>query len=191
MDEKKFEQEKAQLKADKEKAEKQAKEYQDRLAALEASNEEAKQKESEALAKVKKLERKGYDTDNESWIAAQKRGGRLTPVEEPRVRAIFAALYEDQRVVTFSQSDKEKKESLSDSIKSFITSRPSIFKEMSHADDEQSDTASDPQGEVDRQTQEHMEKQGMKIERYSEAMKAVLAKKGNEDLREKWLRIQQ
>ena len=39
--------------------------------------------------------------------------------------------------------------------------------------------------------QEHMEKQGMKIERHSEAMKAVLAKKGNEDLREKWLRIQQ
>ena len=191
MDEKKFEQEKTQLTADKEKAEKQAKEYQDKLTALQAANEEAKQKEGENLAKIKKLERKGYDTETESWIAAEKRAGRLAPVEEPRLRAIFASLYEDQRVVTFSQPDgngtKEVKESLADAIKTFVSKRPSIFRELSHATPEPGESMDNPGDELNRLTQEYQKKNNVK--EYSAAFRAV--QKDNPELTQRWLALQQ
>lgn len=189
MDEKKFEQEKVKLEADKAEAEKRAKEYQDKLAALEASNEEAKNKESEALKEVKKLKRERYDDQTKAWIATQKRAGKLAPVEEPKVAAIFSVLYEDQRTVEFSQDGKEtKKESLAETIKSFISGRPSIFREMSHADDEPGGESDNPQEAVDQKTKEHMAKHGMKVEQYAEAMKTMLAQPENADLKIAWLR---
>ena len=191
MDEKKFEQEKAQLIVDKKAAEDKAKQYQDRLAALEASNEEAKQKETEALAKVKKLERKGYDIEMESWIAGEKRAGRLAPVEEPRLRAIFASLYEDQRTATFSQPDgsgnKEVKESLADAIKTFVSKRPSIFAEMSHSTQEPQEPLGNPGDELNRLTQEYQKKNNVK--EYKAAFDAV--KNDNPELTQKWLALQQ
>ena len=191
MDEKRFEQEKAQLEADKEAAEAKAKEYQDRLATLEAANEAAKGKESEALQEVKKLKRERHDDQIKSWLAAQKRAGKLAPVEEARLTAIFSTLYEDQRTVTFAKADgKETKESLADAVKAFIVSRPSIFKELSRAIIEPTEPLEDAGEEVDRQTKEYMEKKGMKVEQYAEAMKAVLALKENEDLAVRWVCMQ-
>ena len=190
MDEKKFEQEKAALKAEVEAKTKEAKQYQDRLAALEASNEEAKQKETEALAKVKKLERKSYDTEMESWIAAEKQAGRLAPVEEPRLRAIFASLYEDQRAVTFSQPDgngtKEVKEPLAEAIKTFVSKRPSIFRELSRVTLEPGEPMDNPGDELNRLAVEYQKKNGVK--EYSAAFKAV--QKDNPELTQKWLAIQ-
>ena len=191
MDEKKFEQEKAQLEADKKAAEAKAKEYQDKLSALQAANEEAKGKESEALQEVKKLKRERHDDQIKSWLAAQKRAGKLAPVEEARLTAIFSTLYEDQRTVTFAKADgKETKESLADAVKAFIVSRPSIFKELSRAIIEPTEPLEDAGEEVDRQTKEYMEKKGMKVEQYAEAMKAVLALKENEDLAVRWVCMQ-
>ena len=188
MDEKKFDQEKAQLKAEKESAEAKAKEYQDKLAALEAANEEAKQKETEALAKVKRLERKNCDAETESWIAAQKRAGKLAPVEESRLRAIFGALYEDQRTVTFSQADgKEAKESLPDAIKSFIVSRPSIFTELSRSTPEPNEPMDNPGDELNRLAKEYQKKNSVK--EYKVAFEAV--KNDNPELTQKWLALQQ
>ena len=191
MDEKKFEQEKAALKAEVEAKTKEAKQYQDRLAALEASNEEAKQKETEALAKVKKLERKSYDTEMESWIAAEKQAGRLAPVEEPRLRAIFASLYEDQRAVTFSQPDgngtKEVKEPLAEAIKTFVSKRPSIFRELSRVTLEPGEPMDNPGDELNRLAVEYQKKNGVK--EYSAAFKAV--QKDNPELTQKWLALQQ
>ena len=189
MDEKKFQEEAAKLKAEKEAAEKRAREYQDKLAALEAANEEAKSKESEALKEVKKLKRERHDDQVKSWIVQHKGVGKIAPKEEPRLMAIFEALYEDQRVVTFAQADgKEVKESLADSIKEFIVNRPSIFKELSHAMDEPSEPLDDAGDEVDRKTKEHMTKHNVKD--YAEAMKAVLAQSENAELKTAWIRMQ-
>ena len=191
MDEKKFQEEQARLTAEKDAAEKKAKEYQDQLVALKASNEEAKGKESEALQEVKKLKRERHDDQIKSWLAAHKRAGKLAPVEEARLTAIFSTLYEDQRTVTFAKADgKETKESLADAVKAFIVSRPSIFKELRHADDAPTESLDDAGEEVDRKTKEHMERKGMKVEQYAEAMKAVLALKENEDLAVRWVRMQ-
>ena len=189
MDEKKFEQEKAQLEADKRAAEQKAKEYQDKLSALQADNEAAKGKESEALQEVKKLKRERHDDQIKSWIAAQKRAGKLAPVEEPRLTAILSALYEDQRTVTFSQADgdktKEVKDTLADAIKAFIVGRPNIFKEMGHADDEPTESLPKAGDEVDRRAKEYQakhEKVG-----YMDACKAVL--KADPELNERYMRI--
>ena len=190
MDEKKFQEEKTRLEADKAAAEKKAKEYQDKLAALETSNEEAKSKESEALKEVKKLKRERYDDQTKAWIATQKRAGKLAPVEEPKVVAIFSALYEDQRTVEFSQDGKEtKKESLVETIKSFISGRPSIFREMSHADEEPGGGEFDnPGDELDRKTKDHMAKHGVK--EYAIAWNAVLAQPENAELKIAYIRVQ-
>jgi hypothetical protein len=191
MDEKKFQEEKAQLVTEKEAAEKKVKEYQDKLAALETATEEAKGKESEALREVKKLKRERHDDQVRSWIAAQKRAGKIAPVEEPRLAAIFEALYEDQRAVTFSQADgdktKEVKESLADAIKSFIVSRPTIFKELSHADDEEpTEPLAEAGEEVDRRAKEYQSKHD-KVG-YVEACKAVL--RADPELNERYMRMQ-
>src|SRR3990167_2384230 len=77
MDEKKFQEEQARLVAEKDAAEKKAKQYQGELDALKASNEEAKSKESEALKEVKKLKRERYDDQTSAWIAARKREGKI------------------------------------------------------------------------------------------------------------------
>ena len=191
MDEKKFQEEQARLVAEKDAAEKKAKQYQGELDALKASNEEAKSKESEALKEVKKLKRERYDDQTSAWIAARKREGKIAPVEESRLTAIFSALYEDQRTVEFSQDGKDaKKESLADAVKAFITNRPSLFKVVSNKTDEEGEALENVGDEVDRQTKAHMEKHNMKIEQYGEAMKAVLAQKGNEELADKWVRVQ-
>lgn len=188
MDEKKFEQEKAQLKADKEKAEEQVKEYQDKLATLEAANKEAEGKESEALQEVKKLKRERHDDQIKSWISAQKRAGKLAPVEESRLTAIFSALYEDRRVVTFAQADgKEAKEPLADAIKSFIVGRPSIFKELSFAMPEPGESMDKPGDELNRLTLEYQKKNSVK--EYNVAFKAV--QKDNPELTQQWLALQQ
>lgn len=190
MDEKKFEQEKAQLIADKKSADEKAKQYQDKLAALEAANEEAKGKESEALQEVKKLKRERWDDQIGSWVAAQKRAGKLAPVEESRLAAIFSALYEDQRTVTFSQADgdktKEVKESLADAIKAFIVNRPSIFKEMSLHTDEPPEPLPNPGDEVDRRAKDYQSKN--KDVAYPDACKAVL--RADPELNERYMRIQ-
>ena len=190
MDEKKFEEEKAQLLADKKAAEASAKKYQDQITALEAEKEQAKGKESEALTEVKKLKRERHDDQVKSWIAGQKRAGKLGPVEEPRLTAILSALYEDQRTVTFSQADgdktKEVKEPLADAIKSFIVGRPSIFKEMSHADDEPPEPLSIPGEEVHRRAKEYQAKNA--TVGYVDACKAVL--KADPELNERYMRIQ-
>ena len=189
MDEKKFQDEQAKLRAEKEAAEKKAKEYQDKLVALEASNEEAKSKESEALKKVRKLERERHDDQVRSWIAEQKRAGKIAPVEEPRLRAIFEALYEDQRVVAFAQADgKEVKEPLADAVKAFIAGRPNIFRELSRATDEQYEPLADAGDEIDRKTKEYQAEHNVKD--YAEAMKAVLAQSENAELKTAWIRMQ-
>ena len=191
MDEKKFQEEKTKLEAEKTAAEAKAKEYQDKLVTLEASNEEARKKETEALAKVKKLERKSYDAEVDGWIASEKRDGRIAPIEEPRLRAIFAALYEDQRTVTFSQADgngaKEVKESLADAIKTFVSKRPSIFKELSFATTEPGEPMDNPGDELNRLTLEYQKKNSVK--EYSVAFKAV--RKENPELTQQWLALQQ
>lgn len=190
MDEKKFQEEQARLTAEKDAAEKKAKEYQDQLAALQAANEEARGKESEALQEVKKLKRERWDDQTKAWIAEQKRAGKLAPVEEPRLTAIFGALYEDQRTVTFSRAEGDKtrevKEPIADAIKAFIVGRPSIFKEMSHADDEPVESLPDAGDEVDRRAREYQSKN--KDVGYADACKAVL--RADPELNERYMRIQ-
>lgn len=193
MDAKEYEKEKKRLEDEKDAAEKKARQFEQDLAALKASTEEAKTKESEALKEVKKLKRERHDDQVKSWIAEQKRAGKIAPVEEPRLTAIFEALYEDERVVTFSQADgketREVKQPLADAVKAFIVGRPSIFKELSRATEEEAEPLDNTGDEVDRKTKEHMAKTGMKIEQYAEAMKAVLALKENEDLARRWVRM--
>lgn len=190
MDEKKYAEEKKRLEDERKAAEDKAKKFEQELAALKAANEEAKGKESEALAKVKKLERERHDDQTRAWIAEQKRAGKILPVEEPRVAAIFAALYEDQRTVTFAQADgKEAKESLADALKAFVSSRAAkIYGELSVHEDEPEGADGDPGAEVDRKTKEHMVKAGVKD--YAEAMKAVLAVPENRELAERYRRLQ-
>ena len=114
----------------------------------------------------------------------------MAPVEEPRLTAIFEALYEDQRVVTFAQADgKEAKENLADAVKAFIVSRPSIYQELSRHEEEQEGAAGDPGEEIDRKTKEHMAKTGMKVEQYVEAMRAVCAMPENLELADRWRRL--
>lgn len=192
MDEKKYQEEQARLTAERDAADKKAKDYEKQLNDLKTANEAARSKESEALTEVKKLKRERHDDQVGAWISEQKRAGKLGPVEEPRVTAILQALYEDQRTVTFSQKEgEETKESLADAVKAFIASRPSIFKELSEHEGEPETLEGEAGDQVDQKTKAHMAKHGMKTEQYADAMKAVLTLPENEELARKWVRMNQ
>jgi len=181
MDEKKFEELRAQAKADLEAKEAEIKrDYDTKLA-------DAKKREDDQAAKIKALERQRYDDQNEQWIAEQKKAGILLPVEEPRVRAIFSELFEDVRVVKFSQDGKEASETLVNAVKTFVTKRPSIFKELSHHTPEPGETMDNPGDELDRLAKEYQVKHNVK--EYSVAFQAV--RKENPELTQKWLALQQ
>lgn len=189
MDEKKFEEQKAALEAEHKTREGEIKaqakkEYDDKLAALEADK---KKSEEELGSRIKKMERQAYDKDSEAWIAEEKKAGRLLPVEEPRIRAIFSELFEDGRIVQFSQDGKDAKESLADAIKTFIAKRPSIFQQMSHASPEPGEPMDNPGDELDRLAKEYQRKNNVK--EYSAAFDAV--RKENPELTQKWLALQQ
>ena len=181
MDEKRFQELRAQAKADLEAKEAEIKkDYDAKLA-------DAKKREDEQAAKIKALERQRYDDQNERWIAEQKKAGILLPVEEPRVRAIFSELFEDGRVVKFSQDGKEASETLADAVKTFVAKRPSIFREMSQHTLELGETMDNPGDELDRLAKEDQKKNNVK--EYSAAFEAV--RKENPELTQKWLALQQ
>jgi len=181
MDEKRFQELRAQAKADLEAKEAEIKkDYDAKLA-------DAKKREDEQAAKIKALERQRYDDQNERWIAEQKKAGILLPVEEPRVRAIFSELFEDGRVVKFSQDGKEASETLADAVKTFVAKRPSIFREMSQHTLELGETMDNPGDELDRLAKEYQKKNNVK--EYSAAFEAV--RKENPELTQKWLALQQ
>ena len=191
MDEKKFAEQKAALEAEHKAREDEIKaqakkEYDDKLKALEAEKQKSEQ---ELASRIKKMERQAYDKECEAWIAEQKssKNGRILPVEEPRIRAIFSELFEDTRVVKFSQDGKEAKESLADAIKAFIVKRPNIYQELSRATPEPGEAMDNPGDELNRLAKEYQTKHNVK--EYSVAFEAV--RKENPELTQKWLALQQ
>lgn len=186
MDEKKFEELKAQVKADAEAREVAIKKnYDDQMATLKA---EGDKREKEQGEKIKTLERQRFDDQNKQWIKDQKAAGHLAPVEEPRILAIFSELFQDARIVKFSQDGKDATETLMQAVKSFVENRPTIFAELSRPGDDlpaESDNVGD---EVNRKTVEWMNKNSVKD--YGQAMKAVLAQKENAELALSYLRMQ-
>ena len=182
MDEKKFEELRAQSKADLEAKEAEIKkDYGAKLA-------DAKRREDEQAAKIKTLERQRYDDQNEAWIKEQKspEKGRLVPVEEPRIRAIFSALFEDARVVKFSHDGKEETETLMQAVKAFVEKRPNVYKEVGVPGDDLPAETDSPGEEVNRRTVEYMNKNNTKD--YGAAMNAVL--KADTKLAADYLRMQ-
>ncbi len=149
---------------------------------------DAKKREDEQAAKIKTLERQRYDDQNEAWIKEQKSAekGRLMPVEESRIRAIFSSLFEDTRVVKFSHDGKEETETLMQSIKAFVEKRPNVYKEASVPGDDLPVETDSPGEEVNRRVVEYMNKNGVKD--YGAAMHAVL--KADTKLAADYLRMQ-
>ena len=118
----------------------------------------------------------------------REKKGQILPVEEPRVRAIFSELFEDTRVVTFSQDGKETKQPLIEVFKSFVANRPNIYRELSQHTPEPGETMDNPGDELDRITREYMAKHNVKV--YTEAWKAILALPENADVKAAWARQQ-
>lgn len=186
MDEKKFDELKAQAKADLETKEVAIKkDYEDKIAALKAESDSRDKAQSE---KIKTLERQRFDDANKQWLKDQKAAGHLAPVEEPRILAIFSELFEDTRIVKFSQDGKEATETLMQAVKSFVENRPTIFGELSKSGDDLPAEADNVGEEVNRKTVEWMNKNSVKD--YGQAMKAVLAQKENAELALSYLRMQ-
>ena len=188
MDEKKFEELKSRAKADLIAKEAEIKkDYDDKMSAIRA---DADRREKEQGEKIKTLERQRFDDLNEQWIKEQKspEKGHLAPVEEPRIRAIFNALFEDTRIVKFSQDGKDATETLMQAVKSFVEKRPNIYKEVSVPGEDLPIDADNPGDEVNRRTVDWMNKNNVKD--YGQAMKAVLAQKENAELALSYLRMQ-
>lgn len=110
------------------------KEYDDKISAAKLETEEAGKKDREKLeTRIQKMEAEHRSDDIQHWIAAEKRQGKIAPVEENRVRAFMETLNES-KTVTFSQDDKEVSGSQMDIFKEFIDKRPSLFTELSEQD---------------------------------------------------------
>ena len=186
MDEKKFEELKAQAKVDLEAKEVAIKkDYEDKIAALKAESDSRDKAQAD---KIKTLERQRFDDQNKQWIKDEKAAGHLAPVEEPRILAIFSELFQDARLVKFSQDGKEATETLMQAVKSFVENRPTIFAELSKPGDDLPTDVDNPGEEVNRKTVEWMNKNGVKD--YGQAMKAVLAQKENAELALSYVRMQ-
>lgn len=174
------------VKAAEEKLEAAKREFDAKIANAEARVAE---KENEAIARVKKMESERRSERIDSWIDARAKEGKLAPVERGRVKALLEHA-DDTAVLTYSVEDgkgpREAKSSPATLIKEFIEQRPSLFRQLSNADGDDSEQLDDVGAEMDRRARKYVEEKKVS---YVQALTAV----GKEDpeLYERWVLIRQ
>lgn len=187
MDEKELERIKAEAKAEAQK------EFETKLAAAQVDAEQTAKEENRKLTeRLQKLEAERRSERVTAWIDKQREGGKIAPVEEPKIRCLMEQLSETT-VVKYSEGGKEKESPTLKLFREFIEQRPSIFKELSTAKGDEGDTdegtpVGDVGMEVVRQSQNliaQYEKDSKKIT-LREAMVKVFEK--DPELLTKWNR---
>ena len=188
--------------------------YEDRLAAVQrdykdkleaaAAAKEATERENESLAsRLYRLETASRDKEIDAWVTIQRGAGKLLPVEAPKVKALLRWLPDGDHVRHYSQDGKvrseeitylnkdgkEDKTTVGALVKSFIETRNSIFKELSHADPDEPNTKAYErvEAEVADKVKSYMAEKGEKV--YLAAMKAVLD--ADLDLKDRYNRVRQ
>ena len=127
-----------------EKVEVLKKEYDEKLEAAnkdkqqsDKDKEKSEAENSELAARMAMLERKDRANEIETWIKDRKHAGKMLPVEEKYVKVIAEFMAEKKLTHTYSNGDKEVKESLLDTFKALFSDevrKTSVFKELSHQD---------------------------------------------------------
>lgn len=178
-------------------------EYKDKLEAA-AAAKEATERENESLAsRLYRLETASRDKEIDAWVTIQRGAGKLLPVEAPKVKALLRWLPDGDHVRHYSQDGKvrseeitylnkdgkEDKTTVGALVKSFIETRNSIFKELSHADPDEPNTKAYErvEAEVADKVKSYMAEKGEKV--YLAAMKAVLD--ADLDLKDRYNRVRQ
>ena len=139
------------------------KEYEQRLADSEKRiQEQADKEKTEMTARMASLEDERRDERRNSWIAQLKKDGKLLPVEEEKVRQVYARLALDSTVCKYAGKDgKEIDEPVLDTFKSIFAGRSAtLFKELTPQDDHEDKREPDPDPGVEssRKAKEYLDK---------------------------------